>query len=104
MPAEMKLPKTLTENSISERFSQLSQIYTGISGQIYKSDVERHHKALYGLSYSAALGFGLLALFKGPWFGYAFYTGLIVSLALIITASNGRNKRRREGQTQPGVN
>jgi hypothetical protein len=97
----MKESETKTELSLTERFYQLSKIYAGISGQIYKSDVEKHHKTLYGICYPAALGFGLLALFKGPWFGYAFFTLLIAFIALIITIWNGRSKRHRKSQTEP---
>jgi hypothetical protein len=102
MPAEMKLPKTLTEQkqSSSKRLSELLQIYSGVSGQIYKSDVEKPHKALYGMCYPTALGFGLLALFKGAWYGYAFFTALMALNALIITTRNGLNKTRRKSQTE----
>jgi hypothetical protein len=103
MPAEMNEPKTETELSIGEHFSRLSKIYAGVSGHIYKSNVERHHKAIYGLCYPAALGFGLLALFKGPWHAYALFAALMFSFALIISASNGRNKRDRESSAQLGA-
>jgi len=96
MPAEMKLPKTLTEpkQSSAKRFSELLEIYSGVHGQIYKSNVEKRHKALYGICYPTALGFGLLALFKGAWYGYAFFTALMGFNALIITARNGLNKTK----------
>lgn len=103
MPAEMNEPKTETELSVRERFLQLSEIYAGISGQIYKSDVQRHHKALYGLSYPTALGFGLLAAFKGPWYGYAFFATVMAVYALIITASNGRTKTHRKSKAELGI-
>ncbi len=96
----MKEPKTKTELSVTERFIQLSEIYAGITGQIYKSDVEKPHKALYAICYPTALGFGLLALFKGPWFGYAFFALVMGFYALIITVWNGRNKRRRKSQAE----
>ena len=103
MPAEMKLPITHTEQSLGERWSQLSQIYAGITGHIYKSNVERHHKALYGLAYPAALGFAGLSLCKGPWYGYAFFTVLMALYALVIAKSNGSSKTGRKSQTEPGA-
>ena len=93
MPAEMNEPENESKPSIGERFATALEIYSGISGQIYTSNVARHHKALYGLSYPTALGFGLLALCKGPWYGYAFFTAIMGVYALIISARNGRSKR-----------
>jgi hypothetical protein len=98
----MKLPKTLTEQeqSTTKRLSHLLEIYSGVSGQIYKSDVEKAHKALYGMCYPTALGFGLLALFESAWFGYAFFTALMTLNALIVTTRDGLNKTRRKSQTK----
>ena len=101
MPAEMKLPITYAEHSLGARLSQLSEIYAGITGHIYRSNVETHRKALYGLAYPTALGFGMLALFKSAWYGYAFFAGLMAVYALVITRSNGGTKKRRESQAQP---
>jgi hypothetical protein len=103
MPAEMKLPTTHTEQSPGERLSQLSEIYAGITGGIYKSNVEPHHKVLYALAYPTALGFAMLAWFKSPWYGYAFFTGLMALYALVITKSHGGSKTGRKSQIEPGV-
>lgn len=96
----MKSPKNLTENSPTERLSQLLQIYSGISGQIYKSDVETSHKALYGLSFPVALGFGLLALCGAPWYGYAFFAGLMTFFASIITKQNERKNKWQKDEAE----
>jgi hypothetical protein len=103
MPAEMKLPITHTEQSLGERWSQLSQIYAGITGHIYNSNVETHRKALYALAYPTVLGFAMLAFFKSPWYGYAFFSGVMALYALVITKSNGGSKAGRKGQTEPGA-
>jgi hypothetical protein len=102
MPAEMKSPKKATE-TLTERFLELSRIYSGISGQIYNSNIKRPHKALYGILYPVALAFGLLALCAAAWYGYAFLAAVAVSFALIITKHDERNEEWRKGQTQPGA-
>jgi hypothetical protein len=103
MPAAMKLPITHTEQSLGERLSQLSEIYAGITGHIYHSNVEPHHKTLYGLAYPTALGFAMLAWFNAPWYGYAFFAGVMVLYALVITKSNGGSKTGRKSQIKPRV-
>jgi len=99
----MKLPITETEESLGERLSQLSEIYTGVTGHIYDSNVEPHHKAVYGLSYPTALGFALLAWFNSPWYGYAFFAGVMVVYALVINNRNGGSKTGRKDQIEPRV-
>ena len=103
MPADMKQSKNTTEKSITDRFLELGRIYSGISGEICRSDIEKPHKALYGLSYPIALGFGLLALCGGAWYGYAFYAGIMGFFALIITTRNERKTRSRKSEVEPGT-
>jgi hypothetical protein len=99
----MKLSKNPTENSVNQRFSHLLQIYSGITGQIYRSNVEKPRKALYGLSYPVTFGFGFLAWCKAAWYGYAFFSGVMALYALIITRPNGRRKAGGEDKVKSGV-